>query len=302
MAFGNLVVFAGQSWLDGAFSGSNADIVPTHDNVYAMAAKSRVFTKFDVAAKWNTFLDVVTIGNSPVLKFAAEWQGRINGGALSEDLFILSVARGGSGFDLQYEIIGSTQWREDRKMNDGLGGSTGLYDIPADIGGGVYEIGNNCSAYETLKQSLTAAVADIEGRGLTARLLFVCWAQGHAEATVASLSSVAYKDYELSIKTLVETTLNISDAPWFTVKIAGGGIARPSAAAVNSAKDEIASEHSNARVVEVVEFPEYDPEDTEFYGGIMGNDGVHLSDFGCWRIADACVSLSIDSGNMGITL
>jgi hypothetical protein len=302
MATGYLTVWAGQSWLDAAFSEASAPKVPVRQHVRMMRATSRTWSNFDNTAKWNTYYNGIVAGNSPVFKFGDEWEARRNAGLLSGNLYVLSVARGGVGFDSRYSVPNFTQWRPDRKSYNGSGVENGTFGIPADQGGGVYNTGDSLSAYETLRQGVAAAKAGIELAGDTPRLLFCYWAQGHAEATVSGLTQAEYYGYEMSIKQMVESELGVSNAPWITPLIAGEPLTgRPSTGVVNAAKTQIASEFSRAWAPNPADFPEY-AQGGPTFGGIFGTDGQHLSNFGCWRLADVCFGLTIDSGFTGIAI
>ena len=302
MADGYLLVVAGQSWVDGVYSGSSRKATGERSDVYQMTAGSRVFSPFNNATNWNAYFNGVVNGNCMQFKFADEWQVRNNIGTLSDPLFLASVARGGAAFDLCYSVAGFNMFRADRAIGDGACGSSGTFQIPSDQGGGVYPIGDTYSASETLAQVCAAGAAQIAAMDLTPRLLGIVWAQGHAEATISGLTQAEYYAYETGLKTSVETALGIEEAPWFTWLISGDGLDRPAAAAVNVAKVQIGEEFPLARALDFTQSGFYDPEDAPSYGGIFGADGDHLSDFGCWLMSEMQYKATIDNGFTGIAL
>jgi hypothetical protein len=300
MANGYIVVWAGQSLCNNN-PGMTLPNTDSKSNVYMMEPTKRTFSTFQINPndpKHNVFTNTQAYRNCPAIKFADEWQARVNAGLLSGNLYSILCARDGSSFSTDYLIDDLSHWNLDRRRNDGLGNwDNTLYSIPSDTGGGTWTEGDANSLVSTLEQSVSVAAAQVTANGDTPYLLFLCFIHGQADALLSSSAS-QYQANEEGLKTKVATALGVSNFPWYTVKLSGNN--RTGTSVINSGKDSMAANDSDVKIIDPTQFPEYVISSPE-YGGIH-NDGTHYGDRGGWRVAEECYKLSIDNENFGIAL
>ena len=308
MAVVNLVVFAGQSLIVDNPGSTFFGHVPDRQFVQKMAGGSRTLSPFGHGASssngnWNVYAGAGVTTNSPVVKFADEWEARTNGGYMDiGDLVAIVCGRGGASFAVEYGIDDSSQWNLLRHRNLSSTWDGTFYSTPSDQGGGVYPTGPSYSCVDTLTQALASAVSIIEGAGDQVRFLFGCWAHGQADSFTMAAAN-AYQANEQGLMQVVADTLgiDIAELPWHTVLLSGEPLTRTGGPTVNAAKRALAAQYPNVSVIDPTAFPGYDPGDADTYGGYH-TDGTHLSDLAAWRISDANWSLSVDAGNLGVTL
>jgi hypothetical protein len=308
MAFGNIVVFIGQSLIVDNPGSTLFSHIPDRQYVFKMAGGTRILSNFGHGSNssnsnWNTYLSTGVTTNSPVVKFADEWEARENGGWFSNgNLYVLVCGRSGASFAVQYGIDDSSQWNLERKRNLNSAWDGTYYSIPSDLGGGVYPTGASYSCVSTLTQTLSAMVSEIVLKGETPRLLFCCWAHGQADSFSLTAAN-AYENNENGLIDVIADTLGVSRAqiPWYSVLLSGEPLTRIGASIVNQAKRNVVSNLPLGKIIDPTLFIGYNPNDLSTYGGYH-TDGTHLSDLASWRIADQCWNLGVNVNKFGSTL
>lgn len=309
MAFGNLVVFIGNS-LQVANS-ATTDESNECEFVKSMNGGTREFTQFahgnlpgDVVSNWNLYAASDVVGTGPFCAFAQEWSARSNGGWHNlGDLFGLVVAKAGASLGTEYSIADSSQWNVERKRNNSSSQWDGTYySVPTETGG-VWSTGPEYSLVDTLLQGIDAAVDAITALSLTPRLMFVNCIHGHADA----LNTTAAANYEsrlTALHALVANQFGITQnqLPWRNTLLAGDALDRVGAATINQAMLNMKAAFTKTYIIDPTKFGAYEDDPDTNYGGLYGSDNIHLSDKGVYWFGDANWNVNVSLVGEAVTL
>ena len=182
-----LIVVAGQSNAEGAAVISDFTALA---NVFMMETTERVWSAYNGETeggnyRYNVERLMPELRATPANSIAKKWQTRVTATPTLPDMYIITVARGGTGFS-QSADADLNRWHVGRLR---AGGTPGTDDYKLPYSG---TASDDFSMYEMLVQAVNAGAAEIYKAGKRPRLMGVIWVGGEADSgALAAANEVA---------------------------------------------------------------------------------------------------------------
>lgn len=298
-----VIFFTGASNTSGHGSNTQADLPPMN-NVWIMEYNSRVFTKFnlqpDVGGKYlyNNYKKMDQARVTVMSEYAKLWQGIIDAGGITPDLYMVMVADDGQGFSLSSNVADSSKFNTFFKRNDAAGTPV----APDWLAAAPAANGTNTSCFSLSLETKKSAISALYALGKVPRVIGEVLVQSEADAWAPDPNELEL-EYSAQIgiyRQHCAKALNIDHMPLWVYRTAGNPLSqRPSAPKINALWDKMRSSNKDFFIVEIAQLPGF-VNVAPTYGGIYLTDGSHYSAAGCAKIAQEIFNSAPDGNFFGV--